>query len=56
MTQDYELRQECWKCKGEGKTIVVRGDGTNNPVEVLEDPCTICDGLGYIVLGKLVRI
>jgi len=51
MAKEYELRQECWRCHGDGVAEIPTEDG-----ERVEDPCMICDGEGYTVLGYLEKI
>ncbi len=50
MAKDYEFRQICWRCKGEGKYTTTVGE-----TDRFVDPCKICEGKGYVVKGYMVK-
>jgi DnaJ-class molecular chaperone len=51
MVKEYELRQECWRCDGTGVFQTYKGEEL-----YIEDPCTVCGGSGYIVLGYMEKL
>jgi len=49
----YNTYKKCLACGGTGIYVYKQNDSQGNPIEITQDPCIVCSGVGYIETGKI---